>query len=205
MVKIKQSPKLPAEERKMQLLMSAQKLFTKKGFKDTTTNEIAADAKLTKGALYFHFKSKEDILYELVKHVTTHMVQSLSDRKETMKSPKDYLKLFLECESFGCEHGELALNLNFWVDALSVPKVKRLLNRKFNDLTELFIETVDSKYARGKAEKKNLAVLTFSLVDGIVIRLIMDESVVNLNAQYKLFDSILEARAKEIKRGNRKN
>ena len=57
MVKIKQSPKLPAEERKMQLLMSAQKLFTKKGFKETTTNEIAADAKLTKGALYFHFKN----------------------------------------------------------------------------------------------------------------------------------------------------
>jgi AcrR family transcriptional regulator len=204
MVKIKQSPKLPAEERKMQLLMSAQKLFTKKGFKETTTNEIAADAKLTKGALYFHFKNKEDILFELIKHVTGHMSKVVVEKSDKLKSPKDYMKLFLECEGIGCEHGELAFNLNFWVQALSIPKIKRHLNRKFSDLTEKFIETVDSKYARTKNEKRQLAILTFSIVDGLIIRQIMDESVVNLNAQYRIFDTILNARAGEIKKGNRK-
>lgn len=203
MVKIQQSPKLPAEERKIQLLMSAQKLFAKKGYKDTTTNEIARDAKLTKGALYFHFKNKEDILFELVKHVNGHITRIVDEKANTLKSPNDYLKLFLECESYDCKHEELAFNLNFWVEALSIPKIKRYMNQKFNDLIEKFIETVESKYARTKKERRNLAILTFSLVDGLVVRYIMDKSIVNINTQCRLYGTLLEAKAGEIKKNYR--
>ena len=67
MSKIKQSPKLPAEKRREQLLKAAEKVIVKKGFRHTTMEEIARQAKLTKGALYFHFKNKEEIFFELVK------------------------------------------------------------------------------------------------------------------------------------------
>jgi AcrR family transcriptional regulator len=44
------------------LLAAAVKLFSARGYDQTTLQDIAGEAGLTKGALYYHFKSKEEIL-----------------------------------------------------------------------------------------------------------------------------------------------
>ena len=121
MVKIKQSPKLPAEERRLQLLMAAQKLFARKGYRSTTTNEIAKKANLTKGALYFHFKNKEDILFELIKHVINHIHASFDENADKLVSPVDYLKMFgsPKCKEY-CGHEEKVRKAFF---ILSLPAI----------------------------------------------------------------------------------
>ncbi|MFX5214442.1 helix-turn-helix domain-containing protein, partial [Acinetobacter baumannii] len=48
------------------LLRAAQELLVSQGFKQTTVDQIAARAKMTKGAVYFHFKSKTEILLKLL-------------------------------------------------------------------------------------------------------------------------------------------
>lgn len=48
------------------ILASALSLFAKKGYDHTTFNDIAARLKMTKGAVYWHFESKEKLLLELV-------------------------------------------------------------------------------------------------------------------------------------------
>jgi AcrR family transcriptional regulator len=49
------------EQRKRTILRAAQQLFFKKGFKSVTVESIAKQAKLSKGAVYLYFKSKEEI------------------------------------------------------------------------------------------------------------------------------------------------
>ena len=49
------------------ILASALSLFSKKGYDHTTFTDIAARLKLTKGAVYWHFESKEKLLVELVR------------------------------------------------------------------------------------------------------------------------------------------
>lgn len=49
------------------ILASALALFVRKGYEHTTFNDIAARLKMTKGAVYWHFESKEELLVELVK------------------------------------------------------------------------------------------------------------------------------------------
>jgi AcrR family transcriptional regulator len=44
------------------LIAAAVKLFSAQGYKETSLQEIAEEAGLTKGALYHHFRSKEDVL-----------------------------------------------------------------------------------------------------------------------------------------------
>jgi AcrR family transcriptional regulator len=44
------------------LLAAAVKLFSARGYRETSLQDIAEEAGLTKGALYYHFKNKEDIL-----------------------------------------------------------------------------------------------------------------------------------------------
>src|SRR2546427_5453770 len=41
--------------------------FAKYGFQATSIDRIAKAAGVTKGALYYHFKDKEDLLFEAVK------------------------------------------------------------------------------------------------------------------------------------------
>ena len=48
------------------ILASALSLFAKKGYDHKTFNDIAARLKMTKGAVYWHFESKEKLLLELV-------------------------------------------------------------------------------------------------------------------------------------------
>lgn len=190
--KIKQSPKLPADERKMQLLMSAQSLFVIKGYRDTTVDEIAKKAGVTKGALYFHFKNKEDILFELMKHVANHYYTALEQIKDSLKTPGDFLQVFMGRENSPCqEHADIAYNLDFWVQAISIPRIKKYVNSRFNMLVEFFVDNIDKAYGT-KAERKDLAVMLYSLIDGFVVRQVINPEVLNINRQKKLLDKLFE-------------
>lgn len=48
---------------------AALELFVKKGYRATTIDEIARRARLTKGAVYYYFHSKADLLDEIVERV----------------------------------------------------------------------------------------------------------------------------------------
>jgi len=56
-----------AEKTRARVLASALGLFSKKGYDNTTFTDIAARLKMTKGAVYWHFPSKEALLVELVR------------------------------------------------------------------------------------------------------------------------------------------
>lgn len=55
-----------AAKTRERILASALSLFAKKGYDHVTFNDIAARLKMTKGAVYWHFESKEKLLLELV-------------------------------------------------------------------------------------------------------------------------------------------
>lgn len=55
-----------AQKTRSRILASALTLFSKKGYEHTTFTDIAARLKLTKGAVYWHFDSKETLLVALV-------------------------------------------------------------------------------------------------------------------------------------------
>lgn len=59
-----------SQESREALLSAASECFARKGFHATTSRDISVNAGLSHSALYVHFKSKEEILYEL--SVTGH-------------------------------------------------------------------------------------------------------------------------------------
>ena len=52
--------------RRAEILESAAKLFYQKGYHVTTIEDVARDVGMLKGSLYYHIKSKEEMLFELV-------------------------------------------------------------------------------------------------------------------------------------------
>ncbi len=85
---------LQAIETKENIFQKAYELFEKKGYDKVSINEICQELHLTKGAFYYHFNSKADILISKYKKLE----KSLLDYYESIASyaPKDKLSLILD-------------------------------------------------------------------------------------------------------------
>ncbi|MBK3496383.1 TetR/AcrR family transcriptional regulator [Viridibacillus sp. YIM B01967] len=59
-----------AEERRNEILDAADELFGRKGFDGTSTNDILEKVGIARGTLYYHYKSKEDIMNALIERYT---------------------------------------------------------------------------------------------------------------------------------------
>jgi len=56
----------PPDEKKQRIFDAALEVFTERGFEQATMDEIAAASDVAKGTLYLYFKSKEDLLDQLL-------------------------------------------------------------------------------------------------------------------------------------------
>lgn len=65
-----QSPSPPATspDTRDRILAAAGQVFARKGFRAASLDEVAQDAGLTKGAIYWHFESKNELFFALLDH-----------------------------------------------------------------------------------------------------------------------------------------
>ena len=66
------------EVRKAEIIQAAKKLFQSKGYLNVTTQDIVDELKISRGLLYYHYKSKEDILKHIVETETNSVEQRLT-------------------------------------------------------------------------------------------------------------------------------
>jgi AcrR family transcriptional regulator len=92
------------------LIQAARELFGAQGYVETSNDEIVARAGVTKGALYHHFKGKEDlfrVVFEQVQHEVTD--QAVAE--------------FLQPDSWEA----LVQGCALWIDAHLDPSVRRIV------------------------------------------------------------------------------
>lgn len=74
-----------AEERRNEILDVAENLFGTKGFDQTSTNDILNEIGIARGTLYYHFKSKEEILDAMIERIDKQLVakaKMIAENKE---------------------------------------------------------------------------------------------------------------------------
>lgn len=77
----------PAEKRRLRekrqryetILSAAMKFFCKKGYNKTTIEDIANEAEVSVGTVYFYFKNKEDIMIKLIEETGQILRRSLGE------------------------------------------------------------------------------------------------------------------------------
>lgn len=57
------------KQKKRKILEKAFELFRKNGYKDTKVEDITRKLGISKGSFYTYFKTKEELLYELLENV----------------------------------------------------------------------------------------------------------------------------------------
>src|SRR5229473_5501360 len=74
-----------AERTREEILRAGLRVFSEKGFRGATMDDIALELEATKGLLYYHFKTKEEILRAiLANNSTVRNIEQIFDVLTTM-------------------------------------------------------------------------------------------------------------------------
>lgn len=144
------------EQVKSKVLHAAAKLFLEKGYTDSKMREISTLAGVNYGSMMFIFRSKEDILSELVGFVlegqfeaTTKMLQGKTDDKILFYAAETTLQLYLAESS---EHMRELYSLSYSQQASSNIIYEKITLK----LAEIFKEQFPD-YTQGEFYEKELA------------------------------------------------
>ena len=88
------------EETRALLLATARKVFTERGYADTSMDDLTAQAGLTRGALYHHFGDKKGLFKAVAQQIDAELDAQLAQVFEQADSHwqgfKDQCRLYLE-------------------------------------------------------------------------------------------------------------
>lgn len=86
-----------AKKTRADILLNARYVFTQTAFASSSLQQIAEAAGVTRGALYHHFKNKEDIFLAVFRELQSEMVQHLGHQiaQEEQTEPWDLVKTIL--------------------------------------------------------------------------------------------------------------
>ena len=110
----RRGPRTKKEQRRAstgRLLAAALRLFITQGYLATSVEQIGREAGLTKGAVYFYFGAKAELLLALLERAEALTVEpSISAVKAREGSAQDKLVAFMHSQSsVGAEHGALMM------------------------------------------------------------------------------------------------
>jgi TetR/AcrR family transcriptional regulator, cholesterol catabolism regulator len=80
---------------RQEILRTAARLFQQRGYDATSMNDVAAALKLSKGGLYHHFQSKDEILYEIMNHAMEITEQRVLNPVRGIADPEERLRALI--------------------------------------------------------------------------------------------------------------
>lgn len=106
-----------AEDTRLTILQKAFELIYKNGYQATSIDDIIANTQVTKGAFYYHFKSKQEMGLAMIQDIMSPgmaaaMIEPLMDGKEVPDKIYRMMEgLLLDNAFFTIEYGCPAINL----------------------------------------------------------------------------------------------
>lgn len=84
------------EETKKRIVLKATQLFVQKGYAAVTMNEVCAASNVSKGSLYHHFPSKDELFLFVVEEDTAQWLQAWEDKKKEIVGVEERLYALAE-------------------------------------------------------------------------------------------------------------
>lgn len=161
-------------DKKKQLLEAALHVFATQGFEKASMREIAANAGLTTGAIYYHYKNKDDLYYDAVKE-SAYFVHKLSEKDKDSKV-KSNQEMFEEISNNVRSRmsKEIEQRLLILLTAYAISKGGRIKEKYRLDYNEI-IDKVAKLYfyafgVENEACQKRIASILVAALDGVALQ-----------------------------------
>lgn len=161
-------------DKKKQLLDAALHVFATQGFEKASMREIAANAGLTTGAIYYHYKNKDDLYYDAVKE-SAYFVHKLSEKDKDSKV-KSNQEMFDEISNNVRNRmsKEIEQRLLILLTAYAITKGGRIKEKYKLDYNEI-IDKVAKLYfyafgVENEACQRRIAAILVAALDGVALQ-----------------------------------
>ena len=160
------------ETKKALIQETALELFAAKGYQSTSISMIARTAGISKGLLYNYYKSKEDLLNEIVNHGLEQIVLMMDPNQDGEITNNEMESLINESFEILKSHSR------FWIlyfSLLPQADVFEIIKDKFTEMYKVMTGMMTEYFKkRGDEDPEAEAVILGSLLDGIYINYIFN-------------------------------
>lgn len=135
--------RLPAARRRRQLLDVAVEVFAAHGYHQTTMNQVAEAAGVTKPVLYQHFTSKQELFGEVLNDLGTRLEEAIGKATSAATSPRNQVRAgFTAYFRFVVEE-RTASQLLFGADTRQEPQFDEIARRTRASIAEATAALID--------------------------------------------------------------
>ncbi len=158
--------RLPAAERREQLLDVAAELFARAGYARATTAELAKAAGVTEPIIYRHFASKRDLFVDLIertaKRTLEHWEQHLADAKDAAERLKRLIGDNPMVSDYGRESYRVFLQA---ITEVEDAKIKEAVSRHIGELHAFLKKEIE----RAQGERRVTKALSAEMIAWLLI------------------------------------
>ena len=139
---------------RQEILRTSARLFQQQGYDGTSMNDIAAALKLSKGGLYHHFKSKDEILFDLMNQAMDITEDRVIKVARGISDPEDRLRAVIRL------HIGVVLSQSDWEITVMLHENYPLappLRKRINGRKKDYIHFVENLVAEVQRKRKSQA------------------------------------------------
>ncbi len=183
------------------IVLCAFELFVKKGYSTTAVEEISKCAKVSKGLVYYYFKSKQEILKSIidlielpVSKVDDNALKQLDLNELINKLLKQHLEYFITIK-FICQQPFEKIQ-RFYFEAINeLTDYKEEIRKKYKLIIDTLKQRLVQELNLSEQEARMRAIFMFSSFEGIIYYLTFfpDEDwkeLLSYTENYPFFDNL---------------
>jgi TetR/AcrR family transcriptional regulator, cholesterol catabolism regulator len=152
-----------SDKRILTIANTAAKLFSSKGYVETSMDDVAAAAKISKGSIYYYFSTKDEILDYILSTFMDAVLENAGHDLQEIDDPQERIRIII-LRHVTTYTGNMYLAKTLMQEAHNLPAAKhRKIKVKEREYFRIVFGALSS-YLKDDAEKDRLTVLTFNLL-----------------------------------------
>jgi AcrR family transcriptional regulator len=184
-----------SEERKEQILDAATEVFAQKGFDHARMDDIVEETGLSKGALYWYFKSKDDIIFGIMDRMFQLEFKELEELKQTGTSASEALMAFADVaiKDINRMLRFMPVTYEFLALAFRNKLVQKAIKQYMNSYVSLLDPMIQAGINSGEFKQVNprdVSAAVGAIIEGTVLLWVYDHNLIepgeNIRASIKL-------------------
>ena len=184
-----------ARQSREKILKTAALCFAEKGYTACSMREIADCSGLSKGAIYGHFKSKEELFREMITLEHNRGAKQAAIAQQRPPYIDGIVKFMSEC----IRNSGYPIDHRLWAEVLAVSAREKNFREFFlrsekatrQYLKELLLKARENGEISSDIDIEALSVWIFSLGDGFIIRL-ADDPTFDFEKNFPQFEKLLK-------------
>ena len=156
-------------QRKAQILDAALAVIVQKGYENSRMDDIVASSKMSKGAIYWYYKSKKEIYLSLVNHWVHNYSAVLNHIVDTDRSASDQLRSLFQYFTVQYEKDPVVFKalLEFWSMAGRDPEFNDKLQKVYSEFVNLISTIIQQGMDNGEFKNLDVDITAMSIMVNI--------------------------------------